>query len=101
MTELRPNSCRFRLRDEGKAYPRSSCLACGKTITTGLGTSCSHAIDEVDKIVETLASTTADGIERAADLAERLLMAKPDISVLDVIALQRAAAGEIRKPSVQ
>ena len=36
----RPNNCRFRLRDEGKAYPKSRCFACGKGVTTGLGESC-------------------------------------------------------------
>lgn len=36
----RPPACRFRLQDEGKAYPRSSCTACGRTITTGLGYRC-------------------------------------------------------------
>jgi hypothetical protein len=41
--DTRPPNCRFRLRDEGKAYPRSGCLGCGKTITTGLGTECSIA----------------------------------------------------------
>jgi hypothetical protein len=38
--DLRPANCRFRLADEGKAYPRSSCAACGASITTGLGTHC-------------------------------------------------------------
>lgn len=40
MTDTRPLNCRFRLQEEGKAYPRSSCQACGKTITTGLGVAC-------------------------------------------------------------
>jgi len=38
--EARPANCRFRLHDEGKPYPRSSCTACGKSITTGLGKQC-------------------------------------------------------------
>jgi hypothetical protein len=42
--DARPADCRFRLADEGKAYPRSSCTACGRSVTTGLGTSCAHAI---------------------------------------------------------
>lgn len=42
VTDPRPMNCRFRLQDEGKAYPRSACEACGKTITTGLGNSCSY-----------------------------------------------------------
>lgn len=41
MSEARPLECRFRCQDEGRAYPRSSCRACGKTITTGLGVRCS------------------------------------------------------------
>lgn len=40
--DSRPTNCRFRLQDEGKAYPRSSCQSCGKSITTGLGTECTH-----------------------------------------------------------
>jgi len=38
----RPVKCRFRLQDEGKAYPRSSCTACGKGVLSGLGNKCSH-----------------------------------------------------------
>lgn len=38
--DTRPANCRHRLQDEGKAYPRSSCTHCGKTVTTGLGKSC-------------------------------------------------------------
>jgi hypothetical protein len=40
MTDTRPADCRFRLKDEGKPYPRSSCPACGRTVTTGLGNKC-------------------------------------------------------------
>lgn len=36
MTDGRPANCRFRLQDEGKAYPRSGCRACGRNIATGL-----------------------------------------------------------------
>lgn len=39
-SDPRPQGCRFRLQDEGRAYPRSGCAACGKTITTGLGRAC-------------------------------------------------------------
>jgi hypothetical protein len=39
--ETRPKDCRFRLADENKPYPRSSCQACGKTVMTGLGKKCS------------------------------------------------------------
>lgn len=38
--DRRPQGCRFRLQDEGKAYPRSSCQACGRSIATGLGNKC-------------------------------------------------------------
>jgi hypothetical protein len=41
--DQRPLNCRFRLQDEGKAYPRSSCRECGKGITTGLGKQCNIA----------------------------------------------------------
>lgn len=34
----RPFHCRERQRDEGRAYPKSSCSACGRGIGTGLGT---------------------------------------------------------------
>lgn len=40
MADARPANCRFRLQEEGKAYPRSSCTACGRSILTGLGNSC-------------------------------------------------------------
>lgn len=33
----RPKNCRNRLKEEGKAYPKSSCPACGATLATGLG----------------------------------------------------------------
>lgn len=38
--DRRPLDCRFRQRDEGRPYPKSSCGACGRTILTGLGTEC-------------------------------------------------------------
>jgi hypothetical protein len=40
MDDIRPKNCRFRLKDEGKAAPRSSCDGCGKGIATGLGKHC-------------------------------------------------------------
>ena len=39
-TDTRPTSCRFRLRDEGKLYPRGRCDGCRRTIFTGLKPSC-------------------------------------------------------------
>jgi hypothetical protein len=44
MSDTRPVNCRFRLQDEGKAYPRSSCPSCGATVTSGLGTHCSKGV---------------------------------------------------------
>ena len=38
MTDTRPLNCRFRLQDEGKAYPRSGCQACG--LNLGVGNIC-------------------------------------------------------------
>lgn len=52
----RPANCRFRLQEERKAYPRSSCPACGRTITTGLGMRC----QEVNLIRTTAATPQAD-----------------------------------------
>lgn len=40
MSDERPANCRFRLKDEGKAYPKSGCMGCGRNIATGLGNSC-------------------------------------------------------------
>ncbi len=40
--DTRPANCRFRLADEGKAYPRSSCQACGATVMN-LGSICKFA----------------------------------------------------------
>lgn len=40
MADARPANCRFRLQEEGKAYPRSRCTACGRSALTGLGNSC-------------------------------------------------------------
>lgn len=39
VVDPRPANCRFRLQAEGKPYPRSSCTACGRNIST-LGTQC-------------------------------------------------------------
>ena len=40
MSDPRPVNCRFRLQDEGKAYPRSSCMSCGRSVLGGLGNRC-------------------------------------------------------------
>jgi hypothetical protein len=52
MTDLRPTNCRFRLAEEGKPYPRSSCPACKQTVFTGLGSSCSQFPDHQSEITQ-------------------------------------------------
>lgn len=61
-SDYRPVNCRFRLQDEGKAYPRSSCAACGRGITTGLGKACHKAVNEteIDRLRTTLAVVEAE-----------------------------------------
>jgi hypothetical protein len=61
MTDVSPTNCRFRLRDESKSHPRSSCAACGRTITTGLGREC-H--------LSTYDAGFAAGMEAAAQYCE-------------------------------
>lgn len=46
MTDTRPASCRERLREEGKAYPKSSCTACGANLATGL--KCKHVAVDIE-----------------------------------------------------
>ena len=41
-----PKNCRWRLKAEGKAYPKSGCQACGTTIRTGVR--CLHMFPEPD-----------------------------------------------------
>lgn len=43
--DTRPAQCRFRLQEEGKPYPKSACVACGKTIITGLGNHCAVTVE--------------------------------------------------------
>ena len=47
MTDPRPKACRFRLKDGGLPYPKSSCVECGRTVMTGLGNSC-HLTEKTD-----------------------------------------------------
>lgn len=54
--DKRPRGCRFRLQDEGKPYPRSSCVACGRGIRT-LGRKCQEAPDD-DANIGTYDKTT-------------------------------------------
>ena len=57
MPDKRPPNCRFRLQDEGKAHPKSSCAACGRTISTGLGKACHlMALAEMDEACKDAAS---------------------------------------------
>ena len=53
-TDTRPIDCRFRCQDEMRAYPRSSCHACKKTITTGLGRECSMVRDVAKEVRDDL-----------------------------------------------
>lgn len=39
--DIRPSNCRFRLKDEGKPYPRSSCKACKRGLMQ-LGNECQY-----------------------------------------------------------
>lgn len=50
MTDTRPTNCRDRLREEGKAYPKSACMACGVNIRTGL--KCMHDVPMVTVDIE-------------------------------------------------
>lgn len=68
MADYRPANCRFRLQEEGKNYPRSSCAACGRTITTGLGIRCHRETDLVPRADAELA--VAQVVERAAGICE-------------------------------
>lgn len=70
--DKRPANCRFRLQDEGKPYPRSSCTACGKSVATGLGSHCTHAepvsiatMEEIHVIWWRYSDGSAAGVLRA------------------------------------
>jgi hypothetical protein len=67
MIDLRPRDCRFRQQEEGRAYPRSSCGVCGKTITTGLGVRCTYVT--TDDAAE-IARMTAEIEALRAEVAE-------------------------------
>ena len=75
--------CRFRLQEEGKPYFRSVCGACGRTVSTGLGSSCKNVwpsrdtpslpvnmVDEVIAIVEGMEPPYRRWINREQLLAE-------------------------------
>ncbi len=76
--DRRPEQCRFRLQDEGKPYPRSGCKACGKTITTGLGTHCTERVTD-DEVRQT-AREAAEEIRRQRARIEKLEVALNIIS---------------------
>ena len=71
MADYRPANCRFRLREEGKNYPRSSCAACGRTITTGLGTRCHRETDLIPRADADMAVADAAAAENARYRAEQ------------------------------
>lgn len=57
MNDTRPQKCRFRLRDEGKPYPKSSCQSCGKGIFTGMGSVCATPAVAASQPAETVINT--------------------------------------------
>ena len=63
MSDHRPLNCRFRLQDEGMPYPRSYCSACGRTIATGLGTSC-REVTSIPDVVEPVYTTQFPGLTK-------------------------------------
>lgn len=70
--ETRPEGCRFRLQDEGKLYPKSSCAACGKTIMTGLGKECTSSAPAVRPAPADLREVVAKAVAYAEQLATDL-----------------------------
>jgi len=64
--DARPQNCRFRLQDEGKSYGRSSCSACGKSIFTGLGTSCTKGVPDLQRLATELAASLAREVAETA-----------------------------------
>lgn len=91
MTDQRPADCRQRLIDEGKAYPKSSCLACGLSVfAPGFGENCASYAEKVEVVVGR-ERTPSEQIRYLADkLGEQL---GPAQSLIDgtVIALRQAA----------
>lgn len=54
--DTRPKNCRQRLQDEGKAYPRSGCEACRRSVFQGLGEHCTLGARIMDRLRENLSS---------------------------------------------
>lgn len=78
MSDRRPTNCRFRLKEEGKGYPRSSCQGCGKGIMTGLGKSCSYTQQEPPITRADLDAAVALALEGAASTAANACLVEPD-----------------------
>lgn len=86
----RPYDCRFRQKDEGRPYPKSSCVACGATVITGLGSACAQVAPapaeppaDVAALVEeahALQDEWADRTHISSDLAARA-------SVIDTVTI--------------
>jgi hypothetical protein len=73
MIDTRPAECRNRLRDEGKAYPRSGCVSCKATVVTGFGKSCERDKTEVEELTERVEALQKQNDEYADQLAIILL----------------------------
>lgn len=74
----RPLNCRFCLQEEGKAYPRSSCKACGRGIADGLGRECAdHPRTSASTVV---VGSAADKDAKRERLRARLDQALDEIS---------------------
>lgn len=50
MSDMRPENCRFRLQDEGKAYPRSMCKGCNTHVFNGLGKECKRRVFDPEAV---------------------------------------------------
>ena len=100
MTETRPAECRERLREEGKAYPKSSCKACGATIATGL--KCKH---EAPKVAADIESQRKEGTPQIViDMAgamdkmtPELIAAMAPILLHPMIAAQELQIAELQE----
>ena len=49
-SDIRPVECRFRLQEERKAYPKSSCNACGRNVMAELGSECHYTQSKDEEI---------------------------------------------------
>lgn len=76
--DARPASCRFRLRGEGRAYPKSGCGGCGRSVTTGLGSHCTFA----DVVEETSFAALVERVAKSAEIGEFVAVLKSDVAAL-------------------